>query len=118
MNSEGSLVLFYLLDRKLKKRSHVGMCAIACKKIPHLSGSAKSSLIDPMAPQRKNLRLPLFRFTSETQSLMELIARTESKDATVINFLKLNELLFGNIPRLNPRQSAPKIGRRRDKSTM
>lgn len=98
MSSEGSMILFYLLDKKLKNKAHVGMCAVACKEIPHLSTSLKVSLSDPTAPQRKNYSLPLFRFSSETPALAELIARTDFKDENAAKFLRTNKLLLGHIP--------------------
>ena len=108
MKSEGSLVVFYLLDKKLKSKSHIGMCAIACKDIPHLyHTSLKRSISDPTAPQRKNFNLPLFQFSTETQALTELIARTDSRDVNAARFMKMNELLLGNIPH----HTSPKFGR-------
>ena len=100
MNHEGSLVLFYLLDKRLKSRIPFGMCAISCKKIPHLSASSKSSLIDPNAPQRKTFRLPMFRFNTETPALVELMERADNfRDGMAVNFLKVNQLLLSHIPR-------------------
>ena len=101
MNSEGALVLFYVLDKKLKSRSPYGMCVISCGKIPHLQAPTKSTLMDPNAPQRKNFRLPLFRLTLETAVLSELIARAEHKDRMALNFLITNDLLLSNGSHLN-----------------
>ena len=100
MNFEGSLVLFYLLDKRLKSRIPFGMCTISCKKIPHLSLLSKSSLIDPTAPQRKTFRLPMFRFNTETPALAELVERADNfRDGMAVNFLKVNQLLLSHIPR-------------------
>ena len=100
MNHEGSLVLFYLLDKRLKSRIPFGMCAISCRKIPRLSAASKSSLIDPNAPQRKTFRLPMFRFNTETPALAELMERADNfRDGMAVNFLKVNQLLLGHIPR-------------------
>ena len=113
MLSEGSMVIFYLLDKKLRSKSHIGMCAIACTEIPHLyHTSLKRSLSDPTAPQRKNFNLPLFQFSTETQALTELIARTDSRDVNATRFMKMNELLLGNIPP----HTSPKFGRSRSKA--
>lgn len=113
MKSGGSLVIFYLLDKKLKSKSHVGMCAIACTDIPHLyHTSLKRSISDPTAPQRKNFNLPLFQFSAEIQALTELIARTDSRDVNATRFMKMNELLLGNIPH----HTSPKFGRSRSKT--
>ena len=99
MNFEGSLVLFYLLDKRLKSRIPFGVCAISCKKIPRLSASSKSSLIDPTAPQRKTFRLPMFRFNTETPALAELMERADNfRDGMAVNFLKVNQLLLSHIP--------------------
>lgn len=109
MNSEGSVVFFYLLDRKLKSRFPHGMCALACKKIPQLCASSKSSIMEPLGPERKNFRLPLFRFTEETHCLKELAARADKKDVVASNFIKLNELLFSHLPHLHPHQQKIKF---------
>ena len=98
MNSEGSLVFFYLLDRKLRHRVPHGMCALDCKKIPQLSAKSKSSIMEPVGPERKNFRLPLFRFTEETPCLKELAVRADKKDSMASNFLKVNELLLSQHP--------------------
>ena len=100
MNHEGSLVLFYLLDKRLKSRIPFGMCAISCRKVPRLSAASKSSLIDPNAPQRKTFRLPMFRFNTETPALAELMERADNfRDGMAVNFLKVNQLLLSHIPR-------------------
>lgn len=112
MNSEGSLVLFYLLDKHLKARSHFAMCAVPCRDIPKLSQtSLKMSLSDPIAPQRKNFSLPMFQFSSESLPLLELVARADSKDASAIRFMKMNELLLGNMS-----SNSPKFVRNRNKT--
>lgn len=98
MNSEGSLVFFYLLDKKLRHRIPHGMCALDCKKIPQLSVKSKSSIMEPVGPERKNFRLPLFRFTEETPCLKELTVRADKKDSMASNFLKVNELLLSGHP--------------------
>ena len=110
MNSEGSLVLFYLLDKTLRNRIPLGMCAIACKNIPQLSVMTKSSIMDPLVPQRKNFRLQFFQFTSETLSLTELIRRADYRDGMATNFLKTNQLLLINIPHLNIQPQSNAIG--------
>lgn len=98
MRLEGSLILFYLIDKQSKGKSHVGMCAVACRDIPHLSQvSLTRSISDPFAPQRRNLNLPLFQFSSETLALAELTARNDFKDANAAKFLKMNELLLGHV---------------------
>lgn len=113
MMSEGTLVIFYLLDKKLKSKSHIGMCAIACTEIPHLyHTSLKRSLSDPTAPQRKNFNLSLFQFSTETPALAELMARADSKDVSAARFMKMNELLLGNIPH----HAGTKFGRSRIKT--
>jgi hypothetical protein len=113
MLSEGSLVVFYLLDKKLKSKSHVGMCAIACSEIPHLyHTSLKRSLSDPTAPQRKNFNLPLFQFSTEIPALAELMARADSKDVNAARFMRMNELLLGNIPH----HASSKFGRSKSKT--
>lgn len=98
MRREGSLVLFYLLDKQHKGKSYIGMCAVACRDIPHLSqASLKMSVSNPYAPQRRNLSLPLFQSTTETPVLSELIARTNFKDVNAAKFMRLNELLLSHI---------------------
>ena len=88
-------MLFYLFDKQQKQKSHLGMCAVACKDIPRLSQATLTmSLSDPMAPQRRNYSLPLFQFSMESPTLTELIARTDLKDVNATKFLKMNELLL------------------------
>lgn len=95
MRLEGSFVLFYLLDKQHKGKSYIGMCAVACRDIPHLSqASLKMSISNPCAPQRRNFSLPLFQFTTETPALSELIARADIKDVNATKFMKSNELLL------------------------
>ena len=86
------------------------MCALACKKIPQLSASSKSSIMEPIGPERKNFRLPLFRFTVETPSLTELIARADKKDAKASSFLKINELLLSHFSHVNLHPQKHKFG--------
>ena len=113
MKSDGSLLIFYLLDKKLKSKSHAGMCAVACRDIPHLyHTSLKRSISDPTAPQRRNFNHSLFQFSTETPALTELFARTDSKDVNAVRFTKMNELLLGNIPH----PTSPKFGRSRSKA--
>ena len=110
MRLDSTMILFYLVDKQSKGKSHVGMCAVACKDIPHLSQtSLTQSISDPFAPQRRNLTLPLFRFSSETLALDELTARTDYKDAGAAKFMKMNELLLGHVVNSH----SPKIGRLR-----
>ena len=110
MNSEGSLVFFYLLDKKLRNRVPYGMCALDCKKVPQLTAKSKSSIMEPVGPERKNFRLPLFRFTEETPCLKELAMRAEKKDAVASNFLKINELLLSHLPHLSHHPQRVKFG--------
>lgn len=109
MNSKGALVLFYLLDKKLKNRLPYGMCVISCSEIPHLPAPTKSTLMDPNAPQRKNFRLPLFRLTSETTVLSELIARAEYKDRMALTFLMANDLLLSGGSHLSTQLQRKKV---------
>ena len=90
---EGSLVMFFVIDRKSKGKSPSGMCVLSCKNIPHIFAFARSSIMDDKAPKRKNSRLPLFSLSPETPALAELIMRAENKDSAATNFLKTNELL-------------------------
>ena len=110
MNSEGSLVFFYLLDKKLRNRVPHGMCVLDCKKIPQLAAKSKSSIMEPVGPERKNFRLPLFRFTKETPCLKELAMRADKKDSVASNFLKINELLLTHLPHLNHHPQRVKLG--------
>ena len=98
MRLDSTMILFYLVDKQTKGKSHVGMCMVACNDIPHLSqASLTRSISDPFAPQRRNLTLPLFQFSSETLALAELTARTDYKDAGAAKFMKMNELLLGHV---------------------
>lgn len=65
----------------------VGMCVVACKDIPQLS-SPESSLTDPSSAQQANLKLPLFRFTSETPAFVELDTRAGLGDEKANDFFK------------------------------
>ena len=105
MGAEGSVVLFYLLDKHFRHRQPLGMCAIAFTSIPQLTTSSKSSaLIDPLAPQRMNFRLQLFPFTEETAALTELIKRAEERDEVATNLIKANQLLLSGIASLDSYQ--------------
>ena len=102
MNSEGSVVLFHLLDRHVKNRTPLGMCAIACTSIPQVTTSTKSyALIDPLAPQRMNFRLQLFPFMDETPALTELMKRSGERDEAATNFVKVNQIMLSGISSLN-----------------
>ena len=87
MNSEGSLVLFYLLDRKLKSRGPRGMCALACNKIPQLSATS-------FMTASEGLKLPLFQCTLEGPILTELILRRNFGDGMAVNFWEKSQLLL------------------------
>ena len=112
MKTEGALVMFHLIDRKSKSKGPSGVCVVACKDIPHLSAATKISLMDPNITQRKNLRLPFFQLTDETDALTQLISRAEEKDLVAINFLKVDELLLHSVPRLNPKNKLGTLKRK------
>ena len=107
------LLVFYLLDKKLKSKSHAGMCAVACREIPHLyHTSLKRSITDRTASQRRNFNLPLFSSPRRHQLSLSYFVRTDSKDVNAVRFMKMKELLLGNIPH----PTSPKFGRSRSKT--
>lgn len=78
-----------------------GMCVVDCKDIPQMA-SPQASLTDPNAPQRKNLTLPVFRYTSETPVFVEIDARARLGDDKANDFFKTckNTNLLGNLHQL------------------
>ncbi len=63
-----------------------GLCVVSCKDIPRLSAS-RASVLDPDAPERKNLLLPLFQI-KESLALRELEARSNRSDPAAAKALK------------------------------
>ncbi len=63
-----------------------GLCVVSCKDIPRLSAS-RASVLDPDAPECKNLLLPLFHI-KETLALRELEARNDRYDAAAYKALR------------------------------
>ena len=96
MDVEGTVLLLSVFDSDVVGADDfAGMCVVACKDIPQLLPS-EASLTDPNTPQRKNLTLPLFRYTSETQ-LSELHARAHLGDGNASDFVKANKKLLGHL---------------------
>lgn len=96
MDIEGTVLLLSVFDSDVVGvYDFAGMCVVACKDIPQLLPS-EASLTDPNTPQRKNLTLPLFRYTSATQ-LSELHARANLGDSKANNFFKASKKLLGHL---------------------
>ena len=103
---EGTVLLLSVFDHDIVgANDFAGMCVVACKDIPRLA-SPEESLIDPNAPQRKNLTLPLFRYTSETPAFVELDARARLGDDNATAFFKVNKKLLGHLSTLRQRLSS------------
>lgn len=89
MDTEGAVLLLSVFDHDVVgSNDFAGMCVVACKDIPRIA-SPQASLTDPSAPQRKNLTLPLFRFTRTTAVFSELDSRSHLGDAKAEHFFKL-----------------------------
>ena len=100
MDKEGTVLLLSVFDHDIVgANDFAGMCVVACKDIPHLS-SPEESLIDPNAPQRKNLTLPLFHYSKATPAYVELEARAHLGEAKAAEFFKMNKhhQLLGSLP--------------------
>ena len=109
MDVEGTVLLLSVFDHDvIGANDFAGMCVVACKDIPQLA-SPEASLTDPDAPQRKNLTLPLFRYTSETPVFAEMDARSHLGDAKAANFFKVNKNLLGHLSRLRHRSSSKNL---------
>ena len=102
---EGTVLLLSVFGHEAVGTNYfAGMCVVACKDIPQLV-SSEAMVSDPNAPQRKNLTLPLFRYTNETPAFAELDARVREGDEKASNFFKVNKMLLGPLLRL--RHSLP-----------
>ena len=107
MDIEGAVVLLSVFDHDLfGPNDFAGMCVVSCKDIPRMA-SPQASLTDPRAPQRKNLTLPLFRYTSETPVFVELDVRAHLGDNKANDFFKTNKTqnLLGSLQQLRRRTS-------------
>ena len=94
---EGTVLLLSVFGHEaIGANDFAGMCVVACKDIPQLI-SSEAMPSDPDAPQRKNLTLPLFRYTSETPAFAELDARVREGDEKASNFFKVNKMLLGHL---------------------
>ena len=106
MDIEDTVLLLSVFDHDIVgANDFAGMCVVACKDIPQLV-SSEASLIDPNAPQRKNITLPLFRYTSETPAFVEIDARSRLGDAKATSFFKVNKKLLGHLSQLRHRMSS------------
>ena len=106
---EGTVLLFSVFDHDIVgANDFAGMCVVDFRDIPQLS-SSEHSLTDPDAPQRKNLTLPLFRYTSETPAFVELDARARLTDDKATDFFKANKKLLGHLSRLRQRLSSKSL---------
>lgn len=103
MDTEGATLLLSIFDHDIVgANDFAGVCVVACKDIPQLV-SSEASLTDPDAPQRKNLTLPLFRYTHETPAFAELDARARLGDDKASEFFKVNKKLLGHLSQLRHR---------------
>ena len=109
MDVEGTVLLLSVFDHDIVgANDFAGMCVVSCKDLPQLV-SPEASLTDPDAPQRKNLTLPLFRYTSETPAFVELDARARLGDDKATSFFKVNKKLLGHLSRLRHQLSTKSI---------
>ena len=89
MDIEGTVLLLSVFDHDVVgSNDFAGMCVVACKDIPRIA-SPRVSLTDPSAPQKKNLTLPLFRFTRTTSVFSEMDVRSHLGDAKAAHFFKV-----------------------------
>lgn len=109
LDMDGTVLLLSVFDHDIvSANDFAGMCVVACKGIPQLI-SSEASLTDPDSPQRKNLTLPLFRYTSETPVFVEIVARSRLGDAKAMGFFKVNKKLLGHLTRLRHRLSSKSL---------
>ena len=106
IDTEGTVLVLTVFDYNLiGANEFTGMCVVDCKDIPQMA-SPQASLTDPNVPQRKNLTLPVFRYTSVTPIFVEIDARARLGDDNANDFFKTsrNTNLLGNLHQL--RQNA------------
>lgn len=109
MEKDGTVLLLSVFDHDIVgANDFAGMCVVACKDIPQLA-SPEMSLVDPNAPQRKNLTLSLFRYTRETPAFVEMNARSRVGDSKACEFFKVNKKLLGHLSKLRQRLSNKNI---------
>ena len=87
---DGAVLLLSVFDHDLVgSNDFAGMCVVACKDIPRIL-SPQASLSNPNAPQRANLTLPLFHYSTPgvTPVFAELDNRAHLGDAKAIEFFK------------------------------
>lgn len=85
---DGAVLLLSVFDHDLVgSNDFAGMCVVACKDIPRMN-SPHASLSDPNAPQRANLTLPLFCYSTGTPVFTELDNRAHLGDTKAIEFFK------------------------------
>ena len=95
MNKEGAVLLLSVFHHSvIGSDEFAGMCVVACKDIPHFTPD----------PQRKELTLPLFRYSTKTFALAELDARASWGDPKANSFFKLDsKKVLGDLPRFRSR---------------
>ena len=109
MDVNGGVLLLSVFDHDIVgANDFAGMCVVSCKDIPRLA-SPETSLTDPNAPQRKNLTLPLFRYTKETPAFAEIVARSRLGDTKASEFFKVNKKLLGHLSELRHRLSSKSL---------
>ena len=107
MDFHGAVLLLSVFDHDLVgANDFAGMCVVACKDIPRMV-SPEASLTDPRTPQRKNLTLPLFRYSSETPPFVELDVRAHLGDDKANDFFKTSRThnLLGSLHQFRRRIS-------------
>ena len=90
MDVDGAVLLLSVFDHDfVGSNDFAGMCVVACKDISRIL-SPKASLSDPNAPQRVNLTLPLFHYSTSgvTPVFAELDNRAHLGDAKATEFFK------------------------------
>lgn len=109
MDTEGTVLLLSVFDHDVVgTNDFAGMCVVACKDIPRMA-SPEASLIDPNAPQRKNMTLPLFHFdfTRDIPVFTEIDARSRLGDTKAVHFFKTyrHQSLLGDLSPVRRRSS-------------
>ncbi|XP_064406965.1 protein unc-13 homolog D-like isoform X2 [Halichondria panicea] len=102
LQTRGAVILLTIFDYDLLRSNDLcGVCVVPCEDIPILS-PVRSAFDNPGAIVKKNLILPLFKIPASTMSLNELLARANSSDLRVADFLKENKQILADLDIDNP----------------
>ena len=103
MARKGTILLFTIFDYDMfTKNDFTGLCAVALDSIPWTPTPSTSQDKSATTGTRKNLILPLFVVSedSNTPALLELVSRSVKGDSMASSFFKANKTILGNVEKL------------------